>query len=94
MNIPLVVSTLKELSGWIDNSVTKEQLNKIIDELENSELTEFRLNQLRYELSTKWLFHPKWLGDMYIPDFPGDGTHHSWENYLSQVAEICQNNLC
>lgn len=92
MNIPLVVSTLKEVSGWINNS--SEQLNKIIDELENSELTDFRLNQLRYELSTKWLFHPKWLGDMYVPDFIGDGTPVAWGNYMAQVAEICQNNLC
>ena len=92
MNIPLVVSTLKEVSGWINNA--SEQLNKIIDELENSELSDFRLNQLRYELSTKMLFHPKCLGDYYVPGFVGDGTPFAWGNYLCQVAEICQNNLC
>ena len=91
MNIPIVISTLKEVSGWINNS--SEQLNKIIDELENSELSEFRLNQLRYELSTKMLFHPKCLGDYYVPDFVGDGTPFAWGNYLCHVAEICQNNL-
>ena len=94
MNIPVVIKTLKELSVWLDSSRSnQERLCKIINELEDSTITEFRLQQLKFELSTKILFHPKCFGDIYIPDFIGDGTPFAWENYLAQVAEICQKNL-
>lgn len=94
MNIPMVIQTLKELYVWLDGSRSnQERLYKIINELEASELTEYRLKQLKYELSTKVLFHPKCFGDIYVPDFIGDGTPFAWGNYLAQVAEICQNNL-
>ena len=41
-------------------------------------------------LSDKVLFHPKCLGDVVIKDF-GDGI--AWYNYLSEIADICQENL-
>ncbi len=94
MNIPLVIKTLKELSVWLDCSRTnQERLYEIINELEDPELTEFRLKQIKSELSTKMLFHPKCFGDIYVPNFIQDGKSFAWQNYLTQVAEICQNNL-
>ena len=91
MNIPLVIKTVKKLSVWLDCSKpNQERLNKIINELENSELTEYRLQQLRFELSSKMLFHPKCLGDIYVPGF---GSNIAWQNYLDRVANICQKNL-
>ncbi len=94
MNIPVVIKTLKELSNWLDCSKSnQEKLYEIIDELEDPELTEFRLQQLKFELSTKMSFHPKCFGDIYVPGFIGDGTPNAWINYLAHVADICQNNL-
>ena len=94
MNIPLVISTLKELSCWLDNSKSdQDRLHEIIRELEESELNECRLQQIKCELLAKVLFNPKWLGEVYVPGFIGDGTSYAWQKYLTQVAEICQNNL-
>lgn len=94
MNIPLVIKTLKELSVWLDSArANQERLYEIINELEISELTEFRLQQLKSELSTNMLFHPKCFGDIYVPDFTGDGTPFAWQNYLARIAEVCQKNL-
>ena len=94
MNIPVVITTLRELSTWLDCSKSnQERIDKIINELEASELTEYRLQQLKTQLSAKILFHPKCFADIYVPDFVGDGTPFAWPNYLAQVAEVCQKNL-
>ena len=94
MNIPVVIEALKELSDWLDGSKSnQERVNSIIGELENPNISEQQLQELKFELSTKMLFHPKYLGDIYVPDFVGDGSVYAWWNYLAEVAEICQVNL-
>lgn len=94
MNIPVVIKTLRELSAWLEGSRSnQEKIDKIINELEAFKLTEYRLQQLKFQLSTKMLFHPKYFGDIYVPHFVGDGTTYAWLNYLVQVAEVCQKNL-
>ena len=94
MNIPIVVQMLKELSGWLEDSKpNQEVIHKIINELECSDLSEHRLQQLKFQLSSKMLFHPKWLGDVYIPDFVGDRSTFAWSKYLAQIEDICQENL-
>ncbi|MDE6064991.1 MAG: hypothetical protein K2G20_10490 [Lachnospiraceae bacterium] len=94
MNIPVVVEALKELSDWLDDSKSnQERVNRIIGELENRNISEQQLQELKFELSTKMLFHPKYLGDIDVPDFVGDGSAYAWWNYLAEVAEICQVNL-
>lgn len=92
MDIPIVIQTLRELSNWLEGS-NKDKITEIIKELEDTDINEYRLRQLKYQLSTKMLFHPKCLGDLHIPDFIGDGSVYAWYNYLSQVADLCQKNL-
>lgn len=92
MNKAIVAHTLKELSGWLEDSY-KDEITEIAEELENTDINKFRLQQLKYKLSTEMLFHPKCLGDVYIPDFIGDGSPFAWQNYLCQIADICQKNL-
>lgn len=92
MNIPIVVEKLKELSQWLkDSEQNRAGIDTIIDELEKGHLTEIRIQQLKLQLSTKVLFNPKCLGDIYIPDF--DGTNFEWMNYIDEVSKICQENL-
>lgn len=94
MNISVVIQTLRELADWLECS--KQNQNRImgiINELEGANIDEHRLHQLKFQLSTEGMFHHKWLGDTYIPDFIGDGTAYAWWNYLLQVADICQKNL-
>lgn len=91
MNIPIVIKALRKLSNWLDDA-NKETITKIIEELENTNISEFRLRQLKYQLSTEMLFHPKYLGDLYIPNFRG-GNNISWHKYLIKVADLCQKNL-
>lgn len=94
MNIPAVIEALKELSDWLDGSKSnQERVNRIIGELGKPDISEQQLQALRFELSTKMLFHPKYLGDIYVPDFVGDGSAYAWWNYLAEVAKICQVNL-
>ncbi len=94
MNIPIVIKTLRELSGWLECSKEhQKEIIKIINELEQPDIDETRLKQIKFFLSTKMLFHPKCLGDLYIPTFIGDGTAFAWWNYLSYVADICQKEL-
>ncbi len=93
MNIPIVIQALRELSNWLEGSLYKNDIIEIIEELENTDINEFRLRQLKNKLSTKILFHPKCLGDIYIPNFIGDGSIDPWYSYLSQVADLCQKNL-
>lgn len=93
MNIPIVVHTLRDLSGWLECSRQNQKIiNGIINELENADINEFRLNQMKRELSTKRFFHVRWLGDIYVANF-GDGTSSAWFNYWTKVEDICQKNL-
>lgn len=94
MNIHIVVQTLQELSCWLEGSKqNQEKIEEIIAELANPDIDELKLQQLKFKLSTKMLFHPKWLGEVYVPNFVGDGTPFAWSNYLSRIADICQENL-
>ena len=79
--------------GLDGSNSNQERVNKIIGELEKPDISEQQLQALKFELSTKMLFHPKYLGDIYVPDFIGDGSAYAWWNYLEGVAEICQGNL-
>lgn len=94
MNRYIVIQTLDELSCWLECSKqNQDKIIEIIKELEKTNINEFRLDQLREQLSTKILFHPKCLGDIYVSNFIGDGTICAWQNYLNHVADICQKNL-
>lgn len=94
MNIPVVIQALQELSVWLECSkANHEAIIKVIEELRNPNIGQVKLEQLKWQLSKKMLFHPKCLGDLYISTFTGDGTAFAWWNYLSQVADICQKNL-
>lgn len=94
MNIPVVVQALTELSEWLECSKPNQKIiNEIINELQNTNIDEKRRKQLKNQLSPENLFHPKWIGDVYNPNFVGDGTVCAWFNYLSKITEICQKNL-
>ena len=94
MNIPIVIQTLQKLSDWLACSKPNQDIiTEIIKELEKPDIDERKLTSIKMQLSTKMLFHPKWLGDIYIPNFIGDGSVCAWCNYLSRIAEICQKNL-
>lgn len=94
MNIPIVIQSLNELACWLECSKQNQDIiHEIIKELEMPNINELKLRQLRVKLSTKMLFNPKWMGEIYVPNFDGDGTPFAWSNYLSQVADICQRNL-
>ena len=61
MNISVVIEVLKELSDWLDVSKSnQERVNRIIGELEKQDISEQRLQELKFELSTKMLFHLKY----------------------------------
>ena len=93
-NINIVIQSLQELSCWLECSKpNQDEIKKIVIELESSDIDDLKVKQLRMKLSKKILFHPKYLGDVYVPDFVGDGTPCAWVNYLNNVAEICQKNL-
>lgn len=93
-NINIVIQTLNELSCWLECSKqNQDDIKKIIAELESPDIDELKLHQLRIKLSRKILFHPKCLGEVYVPNFVGDGTPYAWSNYLSRVADICERNL-
>lgn len=89
MNILRVVKALKELSGLLEGSHCRERVDKIIRELEYSDIDELRLQQIKHELSTKILFHPKCLGDVYVQGF----DQNEWWDYLYSIADICQRSL-
>lgn len=94
MDIPVVIHALRELSDWLECSKPNQKIIiEIINELEKTDIDERRLSQLKFQLTAKNLFHPKWIGDIYNPDFIGDGTACAWYNYLSYVEDICQKNL-
>lgn len=92
-NIGLVIRALEELSGWLAGFAFQQEIDDIIDQLRRGPLNEWERRRIKHRLSCEILFHPKCLGDIYVPDFVGDGTTYAWWNYLSSVAKICQSNL-
>lgn len=93
IGISKVVEALRELLQWLERTDFNERVREIIRELEDPDINAFELQKLKKELSTENLFHPKCLGDVYVPGFAGDGTAFAWWNYLNSVAEICRRNL-
>lgn len=92
-DVSKVVEALNELTRWLEHTSYSEHIREIIRRLEAPDTSASELRQLKSELSTENLFHLKCLGDVYVPDFSGDGTPYAWWNYLYSVAEICQKNL-
>ena len=92
-NTEPVIRALEELSGWLTGFAFQQEIDDIIDRLRRGPLSEWERKKLRQRLSGQVLFHPKCMGDIYVPDFVGDGTSYAWWNYLSGIAKICQNNL-
>ena len=88
-----VIRALEELSGWLTGFAFQQEIDDIIDRLRRGSLNEWEREKIKRRLSHESLFHPKCLGDIYVPDFVGDGTTYAWWNYLSSIAKICQNNL-
>ena len=56
-------------------------------------MSEAERKKLKLLLSREGMFHIHWLGDLYVPDFIGEGTGDPWWNYLDKIAKICQKNL-
>ena len=92
-NIQSVILALEELAGWLDGFGFQQEISEIIDQLKHGPLNELEYQKIKRRLSSDALFHPKCLGDIYVPDFVGDGASYAWWNYLSSIAKICQNNL-
>ncbi len=93
-DIGLVIRTLTELSGWLENDPAREGIENIIGRLEHyPALSREELEKIKHMLSREMLFHIRWLGDRVVPGFVGDGTTYAWWNYLLKIAEICQENL-
>ena len=90
MNKEVVVAALEELSAYLEYGGHKEEIDGIIEELKGSEMSEMRRRQVKFRLSSKVLFHPKCLGDVYVPKFPDYGA---WMDYLAKIEGICQDNL-
>lgn len=91
MDPDLVLRTLQELSGWIGPN---DHLERAMEQLEYyDELSARELESIKRLLSREGMFHIKWLGDLYVPDFAGEGPGNPWWNYLDKIADICQKNL-
>ena len=89
-----VIAALEELAGWLEVSPgNQKQVLECVEKLKRPELTDFQRRQVRHLLSGEMLFHPKWLGDLYLPDFPADGTRWPWHNYLARIRDLCQREL-
>ncbi|MGN0607950.1 MAG: hypothetical protein ACI4J6_01990 [Oscillospiraceae bacterium] len=90
-----LISKLEELCCWLDknSSPYSDDVRKIICELQDEDMNEYRRNRIRHELSGEILFHPKCLGDVYIKDFPKDGTNYPWHNYLYAICSLAQEAL-
>lgn len=87
----LVLRALQELSGWIGPN---DCLERVMEQLEYyDELSPRELEDIKRLLSRKGMFHIKWLGDLYVPGFAGEGPGNPWWNYLDNIAKICQDNL-
>lgn len=94
MDAELVIRTLKDLSGWLAGSpCDQKKIDDIAARLEGPPLSEEERGKIKHLLSRDMLFHVRWLGDVDVPGFTGDGTAYAWWNYLSKIAEICQKNL-
>ena len=93
MDTELVTRALEELSGWLTGFSFQQEIDDIIDRLRRGPLSEWERGRIKQRLSREVLFHPKCMGDIYVPDFTGDGTTYAWWNYMSELAEICQKNL-
>lgn len=94
MNIPVVIDALEELAYWLcESKLNQKKVRELITALKRPDITEGELQKIKYELSKEMLFHPKWLGDVYVSGFPEDGTGWAWLNYLTQVEQLCQLNL-
>lgn len=89
MNIEVVITALRELSGWLVGSEMQKRVNEVIDKLQQPDLSELQLRKIKRELSKEVLFHPKCLGDFYVEDFKGK----TWWDYLCSIEEICQRSL-
>ena len=89
-----VIAALKELVGWLEVSPgSRTQVEAGIEHLKRPGLTDFQRRQVRRTLSGEILFHPKWLGNLYLPDFPADGTRRPWHSYPARVRDLCQRAL-
>lgn len=89
-----VIAALEELAGWLEAFPgNRKQVEACIEKLKRPELTDFQRRQVRHMLSGDMLFHPKWLGDLWLPDFPPDGSRWPWQNYLARVRDLCQRGL-
>lgn len=93
-NFEHLIKELDVLCGWLDESANNEaEVRKIIADLKHLSLSIQKKQQIRHMLSQEMLFHVKWLGDVYVPNFPEDGTRYSWWNYLSRLCELSQKTL-
>lgn len=89
-----VISALTELQGWIkDYKGYYDQIDGIIKELGNPEMSDLTRQRIKHELSHDMLFHVRCLGDVYVKDFPQDGTGSPWFNYLDKLCRLCQEKL-
>ena len=93
-NYDEVIAALTELQSWLKgHDGYYGQIGKIISQLKDTNLTEFQRRKIKSELSMQNLFHVKCLGDVYVEDFPRDGTGAPWFNYLDKVCRLCQEKL-
>ena len=89
-----VIAALTELQNWLKgHSDYYDQIGNIISQLKNPPLTDIQRQKIKYELSTNMLFHVKCLGDVYVENFPKDGTGATWFIYLDKVCRLCQEKL-
>ncbi len=94
MDIELVIRTLKELLSWVGTYPARRDIERILSQLERwPSLSAAERKEIKHMLSCDMLFHVRWLGDIDVPGFVGDGTTYAWWNYLSGIAELCQKNL-
>ena len=91
MDTQPVVKALEMLSVLLDEPAPtrRKQIDQIIAELKDPSINGFRIGQLKRKLSMDILFHPKCLGEIIVPGLISE----EWGDYLSGLAEICQNNL-
>lgn len=93
-NYEEIIEALTELKRWLKgHDGFCAQIDEIISVMKRAPLTDYQKNKLKRELSGELLFHPKCLGDVYVKDFPRDGTSFSWSNYLDKVCRLCQEKL-
>lgn len=91
MDTQSVIKALEVLSTILNDPAPtrRKQIDKIIAKLKDPSINGIQIGQLKRELSKDILFHPKCLGEIIVPGF----TSEEWGDYLSGLAEICQNDL-